>query len=361
MVNRFIVISLMLLGLHACKKKTESIKPQFEDITESVYASGVVKSENQYQVFSTVNGLLNEVYVSEGDVVNKNTLLFSIFNQVSALNRENANLNAEFSDLGNNQSKIQDLKISIELAFKKMKEDSILYVRQSNLWKQEVGSKLELEQRELAYRNSATAYKSAKLKLKDLERQLSFSSKQSKTNLAISKQMESDYSIVSKYDGKVYSILKEKGELVTSQTPLAIIGDAKSFTLELQVDEYDIATIKTGMQVFITLDSYRDSVFEAVVSKIYPIMNERSKTFTVEARFVRQPPSLFPNLTVEANIVLQKKQKVLCIPRKYLINDKYVLNSEGKEIEVKTGLKDYAKVEIISGITATDELTLPKE
>lgn len=52
---------------------------------------------------------------------------------------------------------------------------------------------------------------------------------------------------------------------------------------------------------------------------------------------------------------------MLCIPRKYLINDKYVLNSEGKEIEVKTGLKDYAKVEIISGITATDELTLPKE
>jgi uncharacterized membrane protein len=90
-------------------------------------------------------------------------------------------------------------------------------------------------------------------------------------------------------------------------------------------------------------------------------MNERSKTFTVEARFVRQPPSLFPNLTVEANIVLQKKQKVLCIPRKFLINDKYVLNAEGKQIEVKTGLKDYAKVEIISGITATDELTLPKE
>ena len=351
----------MLLGLSACNKKTESTKPQFEDITESVYASGVIKSENQYQVFSTVNGLLNEVYVSEGDVVNKNTVLFSIFNQVSALNLENANLNAEFSDLSNNQSKIQDLKISIELAHKKMQEDSILFVRQSNLWKQEVGSKLELEQRELAYNNSATAYKSAKLKLKDLERQLNFSSKQSKTNLAISKQLESDYSITSKYEGKVYSILKEKGELVTTQTPLAVIGDAKNFTIELQVDEYDIASIKTGMKIFITLDSYRDSVFEAVVSKIYPIMNERSKTFTVEARFVRQPPSLFPNLTVEANIVLQKKQKVLCIPRKFLINDKYVLNPEGKQIEVVTGLKDYAKVEIISGITATDELTLPKE
>jgi HlyD family secretion protein len=351
----------MLLGLGACKKKAESVKPQFEDITESVYASGVIKSENQYQVFSTVNGILNEVHVTEGDQVGKNALLFSIFNQISALNRENANLNAEFSDLGNNQSKIQDLKISIELANKKMEEDSLLFVRQTNLWKQEVGSKLELEQRKLAYLNSATTFKSAKLKLKDLERQLSFSSKQSKNNLAISKQLESDYSIVSKYEGKVYSIFKEKGELVNTQTPLAIIGDAKNFTLELQVDEYDIASIKLGIQVFITLDSYRDSVFEAFVSKIYPIMNERSKTFTIEARFVKQPPSLFPNLTVEANIVLQKKQKVLCIPRKYLINDKYVLNTEGKQIEVKTGLKDYAKVEILSGISETDELTLPIE
>jgi len=58
---------------------------------------------------------------------------------------------------------------------------------------------------------------------------------------------------------------------------------------------------------------------------------------------------------------LQKKQKVLCIPRKYLINDKYVLNAEGKQIEVKTGLKDYAKVEILSGISEMDELTLPIE
>lgn len=351
----------MLIGLIACQKKAKSIKPIFEDITESVYASGIVKSENQYQVFSTVNGILDDVHVTEGDLVNKNTLLFSVFNQISALNRENAHLNAEYTDLGNNQSKIQDLKISIELASKKVEEDSLLFVRQTNLWKQEVGSKLELEQRKLAYLNSATAFKSAKYKLKDLKRQLGFSSKQSKNNLAISKQLESDYSIVSKYDGKVYSILKEKGELVNTQTPLAIIGDAKNFTLELQVDEYDIASIKLGMQVFITLDSYRDSVFEAVVYKIYPIMNERSKTFTLEARFVRQPPSLFPNLTVEANIVLQKKQKALCIPRQYLLNDKYVLNADGKQIEVTTGLKDYAKVEILSGISEADELTLPKE
>ena len=348
-----------MLALFSCKKKPETIQVQVEDITESVYASGTIKSANQYQVFSTVNGILKNALVSEGDTVNTNTVLFSVFNQVVSLNRENANLNAEYASLQGNQTKLEDAKISIDLARKKMREDSVLLVRQSNLWKQEIGSKLELEQRELAYRNSANAYQSAVLKRKDLERQLRFSAQQSNNNLRISKQLETDYRITSQHQGKVYSILKKEGELVNTLTPLAIIGDANTFILELQVDEYDIASIALGMQVLVSLDSYRDSVFEAVVSKIYPIMNERSKTFTVEAQFVRQPKKLFPNLSVEANIVLQKKQKTICIPRKYLINDSFVLNAAGQKIEVKTGLKDYSKVEIISGISEGEVLILP--
>lgn len=53
-------------------------------------------------------------------------------------------------------------------------------------------------------------------------------------------------------------------------------------------------------------------------------MNERSRSFEVEASFTQQPDVLYPNLTVEANIVLQSKENVLTIPRKYLVDEEYV-------------------------------------
>ena len=36
-------------------------------------------------------------------------------------------------------------------------------------------------------------------------------------------------------------------------------------------------------------------VLEAIVDKIYPIMNERTRTFVVEAHFINPPKKLFPN------------------------------------------------------------------
>ena len=83
----------------------------------------------------------------------------------------------------------------------------------------------------------------------------------------------------------VDSILKEKGELVNTQTPVAIIGDAEVFELELQVDEYDVTRIKAGQKILLSLDSYKGKIFEAVVRRIDPIMNDRTRSFKVEAVF----------------------------------------------------------------------------
>ena len=103
--------------------------------------------------------------------------------------------------------------------------------------------------------------------------------------------------------------------MVNPQTPLATIGDAFIFLLEMQIDEYDVAKVKLGQKVLLTMDSYKNEVFEARVSKINPMMNERSKSFTIEAEFIKQPSVLYPNLTAEANIIIQVKQNALTIPR----------------------------------------------
>ena len=356
-----IILLFSLLLFISCKKKVETTHPQIENITESVYASGIVKSKNQYQVFATINGIIQKIYVEEGDTVKKGTLLFSILNEASKLVRENAQLSAQLADYNANAGRLNELNMQVELTHNKMINDSMLWIRQSNLWAQNIGSKTELENAELNYQNSKTNYNSARIRYADEKRKLNISSKQALKNLQISESNETDFNIKSNMDGRVYSLLKEQGEIVTPQLPLAIIGDAKNFILELQVDEYDITRVKEGQQVFITMDSYKGEVFEARITRIYPIMNERSKTFTVEAEFVKSPPTIFPNLTLEANIVIQVKQQVLTLPRKFLVEDHLVIREDGDTVEVKLGVKDFQKAEILEGITEKDVVILPAQ
>jgi HlyD family secretion protein len=361
MVKLVIPISLIFFLLVSCKSKQDKIKPVEEKITESVYASGVIKSKNQYQVFSAVNGLVDQVLVTEGDIVKKGDPIIRLSNSTAQLNSENARISADYSSIAANTEKLNELKINIDLAKTKMENDASLLERQRNLWAQQIGSRNEVDQRELAYKSSLNAYEAAKLRYTELQKQISFQARQSQKNLQISNTIADDYTIKSETEGKVYSILKEKGEMVNTQSPVALVGDSLAFTLELQVDEYDIARVRVGQKIVLSMDSYKGQIFEAVVEKINPLMSERSKSFTIEAGFVTQPPALYPNLTCEANIVIQEKEKTLTIPRAYLQENDYVLLANKEKRKVTTGLKDYQKVEIISGLTINDVILKPAQ
>lgn len=350
-------LSLLFLVL-SCGKDPETTKPEIRDISSSVYASGTIKSKDQYQVYPLVSGIIREIYVDDGDRVAKGQLLMRIDNRTQQLTKENAALLASYNSVQENTDRLNEAKDAIALSKDKLKTDSLLYVRTKTLYNQGAASGVELEQRELAYESSRNAYQSAKTRYKDLQRQITINAKQAQNNLAISAKTEEDFLIRSDLSGTIYSVLKEQGELVSPQMPVAVVGAADQFVLEMEVDEYDIAKIERGQKVFVTMDSYKGQVFEAKVTKVSPIMNERSKTFTVEAIFTKTPPKVFPNTSFEASIVLQSKSKAMVIPKRYLLAGDKVLLSDGRKVAVKTGLRDYEFVEILSGISATDELMM---
>jgi len=115
-----------------------------------------------------------------------------------------------------------------------------------------------------------------------------------------------------------------------------------------------------GQKIVIALDSYKGQVFEATVDKIYPIMDERSRTFKIEAHFIKAPLKLYPNLTAEANIIIRTKINAITIPKNYLINGDYVLVNKDEKRKVKIGLSDYQKVEILEGLKAEETIYKPK-
>lgn len=353
-------VAALLVLLTACSGKREQASPVMEPVTESVYASGIVKSMGQYKVFATVSGTVNQVFVRKGDTVKAGAPILAISGETVRLSGENARLAERFAAENAGGEKLEELKEQIALAKSKMDNDALLLERQKRLWAQHIGSQHELEQRELASRNAATAYRSAVLQYSDLQRQLVFNARQSRKNLEISKSQEKDYLIRSKMDGRVYDVLPEPGELVTPQSPVALVGRADTFLVELQVDEYDIARLQVSQTVMLTMDSYRGALFEAKITRIDPVMQESSRSFTVEAVFISRPPVLYPNLTVEANIMIRRKERAMTIPREYLVEGTYVILKNGERKKVVTGLKDYQKAEIISGLDTGDIILKPE-
>ena len=353
-------LALLSIVLFSCGDSVETIKPTIESISQSVYASGVIKSQDQYEAYASVSGIVNQIFVVEGDTLKKGDPILTISNEVQKLNAENARIFSDYNALSANQGKLNEAASLIEFTRNKMRNDSVLFYRQKNLWEQEVGTKVDLEQRELAWQNSKNTYNSALIRYNDLKRQLNFAASQARKNLSISQTLANDYTLKSEMDGIVYNIYKLKGEIISPQTPVAVIGAADKFTLEMQVDENDILLVRIGQKVLVNLDSYKGKVFEAVVRRINPLMNERNKTFIVEAEFIQKPEQIYPNITFEANIIIQEKSEALLIPRTYLLKDSMVIKSGGDTVVVKTGLKDYQKVEILSGIKSDDELLKPE-
>jgi len=348
-----------LWAMLSCGSAEETAVPERQDITLSVYASGKVVSKNQYEVKPTASGTIQEVYVREGDLVEPGSVLFSVQNETALLNREIASLARAFADKENNQEKLQDLEVRIELTEARLIQDSVMVERQKRLKKQGIGTDLELEQRTLSFEQTKTELAGLQLQKETLRRELVHNETTATKNFEIAAAAAEDLDVKSDIQGKVYALYVERGELVNSQMPVAVLGDEKEFLLELLVDEYDISQVQMGQEVKVSLDSYRGEVFDARVSKIHPMMDSGNKSFVVEASFVNQPPTLYPNLSLEANIVIEVKENALLVPSSFVFKSNQVITADRDTIEVKTGIKNYRHTEIIGGIDENAALIKP--
>lgn len=354
---------IFFLSIVSCSKKdTEEIKPIVGNVTESVYASGVVKAIGQYTVYSTVNGVLNNTKVVVGQYVKEGQLLFELESDKAELNTENARLAYQLSQQNNQyiQDKVAEMEMKVQAAKDKLAYDESIYNRNKRIKSYQIISEVDFERVELAYKSSKINYETAQKQLTQLKAQVLNDQNRNGINLKINQKSQSDYNVKSAFSGQLFDIPVKEGTLITTQTPMATIGASDSFLLELEVDENDMVLVTLGQKILVTMDSYKGQVFDAVVDKIYPIMDERSRTFKIEAHFVKPPQKLYPNLTAEANIIIKTKKNVITIPKSYLIQGEYVLVNQDEKRKVKIGLSDYQKAEILEGLKAEETIYKPQ-
>lgn len=341
----------LFIFLYACSNGRESTKPTHKELVEAVYSSVLIEPENTYKVNASISGYLDQIFVKEGDLIKEGDLLMVISSKPIKISQQNAQLNYELikdSYLGE-ANVIEEMKLELQSAKLKMKNDSLNYSRFKTLYDKNAVSKFEFDNSFLAYEISRNNVTSIRKRITRKEKELKNQINQSKNNLSASELRTEDYFIKSNLNGKVYQLFKEKGEFISMQEPLAILGDKSSFKIKMLIDEVDISKIEIGQKVLVTLEAFKNKVFEARINRIAPKMDERTQTFEVEAEFVTPPSKLYMGLTGEGNIVINEKKNALVIPREYLISGNKV-ETENGIISVTTGLSNWSYIEILSGI-----------
>lgn len=362
MKNKLTFAGLLLIGLISCKDSKTTIKPTTSDLTISVYASVKVVPEDYYIVYPSTAGILEEWFVDVGDTVFKNQLIAQIQNDNSELQVESAQLNNSLAleKYKGKANLLQNIKTQIAATKKQLVNDSVNFSRQENLKKQNIGTTAEFDAAQLKYELSKTNLSNLQQQYSQSKIELENAYMQSQKQLKIALSQLGDYGVKSIMNGKVFDINAVKGELVSAQKPIASIGSVDDFTLEMWIDEMDIAKIRIGQAIVIGLDAFPNEQFEGVVSKIYPEKNNANQSFKIEGKFTSAPKGLLSGLSGEANIIIEVIKNTLVIPQRFLSSDSTVITKQGV-LAVKTGAKNFSDVEIISGIDSTTVIIDPTQ
>ncbi len=173
------------------------------------------------------------------------------------------------------------------------------------------------------------------------------------------------------FDGVVLDITTEVGEWISPSPPGVFIPavvdliDPEALYISAPIDEADVARLRVGLPVRITLDAFRGQSFVgslSYVSSFVETRQEQNRTLRVEAVFDEKelPANLLPGLSADVEVILDARDKVLRIPTYALLEGGRVLVVQADRLvekKVSSGLHNWSYTEITSGLAA-DELVV---
>ncbi|MDP2386519.1 MAG: HlyD family efflux transporter periplasmic adaptor subunit [Bacteroidota bacterium] len=358
-MKTIVAISISLLVLSSCGKKTTEVRPQYKDITEMVFASGVLEPNDKYNLTAQSEGYLVKLNFTEGDIVTAGTVLAIVDNKQSVFNDKSATelLSISLTNVSNNAPALKQAEANIVLAREKVKQDELQLARYKKLMESNSVSKVEYENVSLALENSKT-------NLSNLQQAYQLQKQQAQQQLIVQESQKSINSFFSDNNnikavvgGKVYKKLKETGDYVRRGDVIAVIGNATELYARLNIDESNISKIKVGQKTIIQLNSTKAINYEGVVSEILPAFEEATQSFICKVKFNKEPELKISGTQLQANIIIGSKTKALVIPRSYLdFGNKVSVKGMDESLKVTTGFISNEWVEITEGLKVSDVL-----
>jgi len=175
-------------------------------------------------------------------------------------------------------------------------------------------------------------------------------------------------SIVAPVAGVVSVVNLRVGEAGGTQ-PVITVVDNSVLRIDVTVDEVDVARVRVGQDVNITLDSLPGLEIKGKVDRIAPTSTIVNGVVSYSVRVVltNPDPTLKIGMTANAAIVLDKRDNALLAPNWAIRRDRasgksYLTVREGdktREVEVQTGLRNDTFSELVSGANEGMQVIAP--
>ncbi|BAV07489.1 Barrel-sandwich domain of CusB or HlyD membrane-fusion [Filimonas lacunae] len=355
----FLCIAVIVTAT-GCANKNET-KPERKTIVDAVFGSGHLENASQYTVMANAEGFIASSYVVEGDTVRAGQPLFRLSNEVQQTQVANARVNLEYAQGNAAQSspQIQQLQAQIVQAQHKVQVDSTNYARYSRLVKTQAVSASDYENARLNYQSASSSLEVLQKNLADLQRTLHLNVDNAASQYRIQQENNNYYTLQSTGAGVVMNIAKKTGDFVKKGEQLALLG-AGNIIMKLDIAEEDIERVKPGQRVLVSLNSDKNKIYDARITKIYPAFNATDQSFIAEAVFVHLPFQPLNGTQLQANIIIGEKQQALVIPSYSLQDGDYVYVGKEKK-KVTVGIRTLEYTEITAGLNDNDIITLPKK
>jgi len=312
-------------------------------IEDKIVATGKVLPEDEVNVVPQIAGIIQELYVEEGDEVSTGDLIAKIKVVPNEQTLNSAEGRVKSAQIVMNNSKIE-------------------YERNKVLYEKEIISEQDFNSATLRYNQDMQNLSNAKSDLQIIKLGSSGGSTITNTNVRAT------------VSGTILEIPVEEGDQViqantfNAGTIIATIADLNKMIFEGQVDEGEVGKLKVDMPLVVTLGAIEGKEYEAKLRLIAPKGTEVAGAiqFKIEGEvYLDDEYVVRAGYSANASIVANKKEDVLAISEALLQYDSktkkpYVeIETSSQKFErknVKLGISDGVNAELISGVSKTDKI-----
>ena len=313
------------------------------NIEKKTVVTGKVIPEEEVEIKPQIQGIIEGLFVKEGDLVETGDLLAKI-----KVVPNEQNLNSARGRLQNSKIVLNNSKIEFN--------------RNKNLFDKGIISKQQFQNIELQYNQAKQNVNNAASDLEIIRSGSAGGAASANTNIRAT------------VPGTILEIPVEEGfQVIASNsfnagTTIATIADMNKMIFEGKVDEAEVGKLRVGMYLDVNLGAIEDQSLEAKLNFIAPKGNEEQGAvqFIIEADlFLNDSIFIRAGYSANASLVLEKKDNVMAISESLLQFDReteepYVEIAIGEQKferrDVEIGLSDGVNVELISGISMEDKI-----
>ena len=220
---------------------------------------GTVSAKTVSTISSKLMGSVREVFVREGDHVNRGDRLANIDDrQVGAMLRQAKAALAE----ARRAEAAADAGAELARA---------TYTRYQNLMKDESTSPQEFDEIKSRDQQAQAGLAAAKQRVKQAEASLS--------SAAVSAK---DAVILAPYDGTIRAKMIDVGDLASPGKPLFTLETTGNYIVDLVLPEQYINTVVLDQEVTVTVSALNNKTFRGSVKEIFPAADVKSRSFLVK-------------------------------------------------------------------------------